>query len=65
MKKKRLNTIILVTVILMMTITPMVNAEESTKLPNNMKIRKVTTDNGQLYVWVYLNTNIKTRDSSL
>jgi len=60
MKKKRLNTIILVTVILMMTITPMVNAEESTKLPNNMKIRKVTTDNGQLYVWVYLNTNIKT-----
>ena len=44
----------------MMTITPMVNAEESTKLPENMKIRKVTTENDQLYVWVYLNTNIKT-----
>jgi len=60
MNKRSLITIILVTVVLMMTITPMVNAEESTKLPENMKIRKVTTENDQLYVWVYLNTNIKT-----
>jgi len=52
-------TLLLVVALIMLPIASAMPTE-STVRPNSMKIRKVTTEENQLYVWVYLNTNIET-----
>lgn len=59
MKKMGLPKTIVIGLIIMATLLPMVNAEESTLRPQPLKIRKVTIEENQAYVWIYVNTNIK------
>jgi len=59
MKKTRIFiTILLITILATPVITT--NADESNTEPNALKIRKVTMENGQLYLWLYIHTNIQT-----
>ncbi len=51
--------LIVVAMIITMFCIPMVNAEESTLRPQPLKVRKVTIEENQAYVWIYVNTNIK------
>lgn len=39
---------------------PLVHAEESTVRPASLKVRKVTLEGEQTFLWLYLSTNIKT-----
>lgn len=43
----------------MIVLVPLARAEESTVRPLNLKIRKVSQEKDQLYLWVYVNSNIK------
>jgi len=47
----------LITIIATPVIT--INADETNTEPNSLKIRKVTTEKGQLYLWLYVHTNIQ------
>jgi len=58
MKKTRIFIMILLITILA---TPVIttNADESNTEPNSLKIRKVTMEKDQLYLWLYIHTNIQ------
>ena len=52
--------IILIALTIMPTTTAAAMATESTILPQPITIRKTTLEENQLYVWVYVSTDIKT-----
>lgn len=56
MKKRIFITIMLITILATPVITA--NADESNTEPSPLKIRKVTMEEGQLYLWLYVHTNI-------
>jgi len=61
-KAMRVKAIIffLIALAIMPTITTTAMATESTMLPQPMTIRKTTLEDNQLYVWIYISTDIKT-----